>query len=95
MCKVQDESCVAGHTFIASAAFGPQMPGYVFTTRDQGLGYYRDDNLGSASAKHIADRPKEDAVLPAGSALHQQSDRNVLHLLQPRLVSLAAAEELD
>ena len=76
----------AGRLFIASPAFGGQLPGYVYTSRDQGLGYYKDASRGTG--------PSDDAE--ASNCLHHTPDA-MAHpfVLKPRLRTRAAAEELD
>ena len=83
--------CHAGDLFIACAAFQQQIPGYIFTTRDDGLGYYKDTGMVSGLDKQGQDLAKQQ---PA-SASTGQGRQLVCDLLQPRLRSPAAAEELD
>ena len=77
----------AGDTFIASPAFGGQLPGYVFTSRDQGLGYYKDAKMAEKSYTHIASASNTLQETPESTALP--------FVLKPRLRTRAAAEELD
>ena len=82
----------AGDLFIACAAFQQQIPGYVFTTRDDGLGYYKDTGMVSELDKQSQDHAKQ---RPASVASSGQGRQLVCDLLLPRLRSRAAAEELD
>ena len=79
----------AGDTFIASPTFGGHLPGYVFTSRDQGAGYYKDASM--------AEVPPAHSVRDASSnALQEAPERAALpFVLKPRLCTRAAAEELD
>ena len=78
----------AGQEFIACLCFVQHLPGYVFAKRDAGLGYHRDVNVDTDSM------PQQQ--LSASMCDPQQSaHRAPKYLLRPRLVSLAAAEELD
>ena len=81
----------AGESFIASPAFSRHVPGYVFTTRDQGLGYYRDSD--PSESQHMA-APADEA---SDQSVQQQqlSSRPVPFVFRPRLRTRAAAEELD
>ena len=38
----EESGAVVVDEFIAAAAFSGSRPGYVFTSGDQGLGYYKD-----------------------------------------------------
>lgn len=81
-------SC-AGDLFIASTTFGGQLPDYVFTSRDQGVGYYKDVNM--------AAEPHTDADEAASSNIELKTPEStaVPFVLKPRLRTRAAAEELD
>lgn len=91
-CGSAQDQCHAGDLFIACDAFQQQIPGYVFTTRDEGLGYYKDTDMVSALDKQSQDHAKQ---RPASVASTGQGRQLVCDLLQPRLRSCAAAEELD
>ena len=79
----------AGDMFIASATFGGQLPGYAFTSRTQGVGYYKDASM--AKKAHTAADETE-----AGNAAQAMPKSTALPVvLKPRLRTRAAAEELD
>ena len=81
----------AGQEFIACLRFVQHLPGYVFAKRDAGLGYHRDVNVDTDS---MPQQPHQQ--LSASMCDPQQSAHSApKYLLRPRLVSLAAAEELD
>lgn len=75
--------------FIASATFGGQLPGYVFTSKNQGVGYYKDASLAGKPHTHAdeAEARYTEQALPESTALPV--------VLKPRLRTRAAAEELD
>ena len=89
--------CCAGDDFIASASFRQHIPGYVFTTRSQGLGYYKDAQQDSVVSDQTGVKLREQpsAESDAESRACLPSDLKVYHVLKPRLLSIAAAEELD
>ncbi len=91
-CGCEQEQCHAGDLFIACAAFQQQMPGYVFATRDEGLGYYKDTGMVSGLDKQSQDHAQQPSASVASTVQVRQL---VCDLLQPRLRSRAAAEELD
>lgn len=76
-----------GDTFIASATFGGQLPGYVFTSRSQGVGYYKDASMAQKAHTHEAEASNTAQAMPESNALPV--------VLKPRLRTRAAAEELD
>lgn len=80
----------AGQDFIACLCFVQQLPGYVYAKRDCGLGYHRDIDVDTDS-KQQRSQPQLSATMSAA----QQAQHKPKYLLRPRLVSLAAAEELD
>ncbi|DBA92788.1 hypothetical protein WJX77_000098 [Trebouxia sp. C0004] len=85
-------AAAAGDVFVACAAFQQHIPGYVFTTRDEGLGYYKDTGLVSGLDKQSQDHTKQQSASVASTG---QGRQLVYDFLQPRLRSCAAAEELD
>jgi hypothetical protein len=91
-CGCEQEQWHAGDLFIACAAFQQQIPGYVFTTRDEGLGYYKDAGMNFGLDKQSQDHAKQQSASVAST---MQGRQLVCDLLQPRLRSPAAAEELD
>lgn len=79
----------AGNMFIASATFGGQLPGYAFTSRNQGVGYYKDASM--------AEKPHAHADEAEASSTAQTMPESIARpfVLKPRLRTRAAAEELD
>ena len=83
---VQETLLCAGQDFVPCPRFVQHLAGYVFTKRDTGLGYHKD--TGDVLLKaHSADPDHHTVQLTKQPA--------VKYLLRPRLVSLAAADELD
>ena len=66
------------------------MPGYIFTSRDTGLGYYKDAGM-------VIDSSLAEPDKAAGSSGQnaQPSSSTMPFVLKPKLRSRAAAEELD
>lgn len=79
----------AGHLFIASTTFGGQLLDYVFTSRDQGTGYYKD--VGMAAELHA----NASGTAACNIELKTPESIAVPFVLKPRLRTRAAAEELD
>ena len=79
----------AGNMFIASATFAGQLPGYAFTSRKQGVGYYKDANMDKKPHTYAdeAEASNTAQAMPKSIALPT--------VLKPRLRTRAAAEELD
>ena len=75
-----------------SSAFRQHVQGYIFTTRGQGLGYYKDADI---SGQLGAPKSQLAAETEAADSLCQKSKQKVYHVLKPRLLSSIAAEELD
>lgn len=80
-----DLFAIAGQDFVPCPRFVQHLPGYVFAKRDTGLGYHKD-------TRYI--QPKERSADVPHRAV-QSKQPAVKYLLRPRLVSLAAADELD
>ena len=80
----------AGQKFIACSCFVQQLPGYVYAKRDCGLGYHRDIDVETYSKQQRSQQQLSATVSDVQQAQHKPK-----YLLRPRLVSLAAAEELD
>ena len=81
-----------GDHFIPSSDFRQHVQGYVFTTRDQGLGYYKDAGIYGQLGRL---EQGIDVKSNAEKRLGPSSERKVYHVLKPKLLSCIAAEELD
>lgn len=79
----------AGDLFIASTSFGGQLPDYVFTSRDQGVGYYKDASMPAEPHTNV------DKAAACNVELKTPESTAVPFVLKPRLRTRAAAEELD
>lgn len=88
---------LAGQDFIASPRFVWALPGYVFAKRDVGLGYHRDAGVSMSDVcdTSLQPKPQQLSSIPLQRGEQQPQQPAPKYLLRPRLVSLAAAEELD
>ena len=64
-----DASAPPGPAFVASARFAGARPGYVFTTRSDGVGYYREGGTDEAQP------PQQQQA----EALHQHAQHGFAH----------------
>ena len=79
----------AGDMFIASASFGGQLPGYVFTSRNQGVGYYTDASMAGKPLTHADEAEASNTTQAMSESIALPT------VLKPSLRTRAAAEELD
>ena len=87
--------CCAGDIFIASSTFRQHTPGYVFTTRSRGSGYYKDAKQDRDVSEQNDVKSRDQPSADAENKACLPHDLRVYHVLKPRLLSSIAAEKLD